>query len=86
MKTFYQEITEWLLPLGYIECFRQTTQAGQEYHFIKDRVRVVCFKEYCYLSIDLLHKPVPVTVKSGRYNLGTARLDFVHEQIKCFDA
>jgi hypothetical protein len=70
LENFYNKITNWLLPLGYLECFKR----DNEFHFIKDSIRVVCVFEgsnsYFYLNYDILMTPYSYGFISCRYHIG----------------
>ena len=88
MKKFNKLIREWLLPLGYEECYRinHPTETNNEVHFSKDGIRVVCIKdldeEYCYLHKDILNDKITYAIITGRYTLGTDELEQLHKFMK----
>jgi len=85
INEFYKTITEWLLPLGYTEHYaNHPAKEDREFHFIKDGIRVVCvssFEEYCYLHSDILNHPYGISLKTGRYALGTNLLGELHNMM-----
>ena len=83
---FYKKISDWLLPKGYVEVFSNHPNAqDREFHFSKDGVRVVCIKSsenYCYLYVSIPKQPHNLGLKSGSFEIGTKKLDEVHEYMK----
>lgn len=73
INEFYRKITEWLLPLDYVEIFsNHPFEYKREFHFIKDNIRVCCVndsdEDYFYLSTTLFAKET-LTLQSGKYSL-----------------
>jgi hypothetical protein len=86
IEEFYQKITGWLLPLGYIETFtNHPLSSEREWHFIRNGVRVKCFKteskEYCYLSYDMLTLPIPLTVITPKIAIEDKILHTIHQYL-----
>ena len=77
MDEFYQKISDWLGAFGYVKIYQinGANKNYQEFHFIKDQIRVVCKKEfseeYCYLSTDILKVKEPMSLRTGKYAIGT---------------
>lgn len=86
MEEFYKNITEWLLPKGYVEVFSNHPLAkDMEFHFSKNGVRVICVtssEEYCYVYKDIIKRPYNLGLRTGRFEIGTDELDKIHEYIK----
>ena len=79
---FYKQIKDWLLPKGYVECYKNFQ--GTEYHFIKDGVRVVCvddFSQHCYLSISILSEVASMDLKTQKYPIGFNDLDTISNHL-----
>jgi len=88
MDEFYQKISDWLGAFGYVKIYQinGANKNYQEFHFIKDQIRVVCKKEfseeYCYLSTDILKVKEPMSLRTGKYAIGTTQLNRLHEVMK----
>lgn len=83
LNEFYKEITEWLLPLGYVEIFtNHPCESIREFHFIKDRIRVICVnhpsESYCYLLAEVIKKPYSFALKSTKLKILMSADDLKH--------
>ena len=86
MNEFYKKITEWLLPLGYVEVFRSHPCAEiKEWHFAKNGVRVICVgshDKYCYLYSDILKQPHCLALRTSNFKIGTEKLEELQEYME----
>lgn len=66
---FYAAVTDWLLPQGYTETYKNWE--ATEWHFIKDKIRVVCVFEgtqsYCIISKDFIFEGAYYGIKSEKF-------------------
>ena len=86
LEAFYKQITEWLLPLGYVEIFKNhPSMEVREFHFIKDRVRVICVIKgteiYCYLYADAIKLINIVSIQGMKVPIGTDKLQELHNEM-----
>jgi hypothetical protein len=85
LQQFYKIITEWLLPLGYVEIFsNHPCLPIREFHFTKQGIRVICINDYewyCYLYADILLQPYSLGLKTCRYSIGTDKLQELHQMM-----
>ena len=59
----HQRLSEWLLPLGFVETFYNSSSVD----FIKDQTRIRCSKkrEECRICRDIINLEKIMTIKSG---------------------
>jgi hypothetical protein len=86
ISEFHKKITDWLLPKGYVKVFaNHPSEKDREFHFMKDGVRVICVaasEEYCFVSKDIMKSPHNLSLRTGRFEIGTDELDALHEYVK----
>lgn len=83
---FYDKISKWLTPLGYVEVYRNNLGSKErEFHFIKNKVRVICVwsenEQYCYLHNDVILEPHNLAIKSCKFIIGTPELESLYQSI-----
>jgi len=86
LDLFYDKISKWLTPLGYVEIYRNNLGAKErEFHFIKNKVRVICVwsetEQYCYLHTDVMLDPHNLAIKTCKFIIGTPELEELHKSI-----
>jgi hypothetical protein len=85
MEEFYNKITNWLVPKGFTEVYsNHPLSEKREFHFSKEGVRVICvedFQDYCYLHADVLKNPFNLAIKTGKYEIGTEKLDELFDYV-----
>ena len=83
---FYNKVTNWLFPIGYEEVYsNHPLSLIREFHFSKDGIRVVCVaedNEYCYLNADIIKSPYCLSLKTGKFEIGTDKLEELHKYLK----
>ena len=76
-------MTEWLLPIGYIEIFsNHPCNNLREWHFFKDGVRIVCVDDwhpYIYLYADILKQPHALGLRTCNFEILTEKLQELHQ-------
>lgn len=85
LDEFYETITDWLLPLGYVEVFKNNElQRPCRIDFQKEGVRVVCILDVgfpsCYLHMDIL-LPEAISIRTMNYSICTPKLNELHNYL-----
>ena len=84
----YKKCRNILLPLGYVEIFKNhPCSEVREYHWIKDGVRVCCVwgkctTLYCYFHIDIARGLTPTSLRTGNFNVDTVDYEYVNNDIR----
>lgn len=94
VKAFLIRVDKWLKPKGFQEVYKcnHPGPSRAEVHYVKDGIRICCFKqpmeEFFTVLSDIsgnrdmgIH---PMTLHTGRYEIGSEDMDFLFHQIKQF--
>ena len=90
LQVFYKEVTDWLLPLGYIKIFQNHPSLElRQFDFIKDQIRIQCFMDKSEGNYYKLSKTIYIkhtsSLISGKYSLDTDK-DKLDDIIESFNS